>query len=303
MRHAQGWPQKNIRLIVPAPAGSAPDLAARLIADKLSRTLGQPVLIDNRPGAGGIIAMNALKAAAPDGYTLAFAQAAVVVVTPFTYKEASYDMDRDFDTVAMVGRTPMMFVANTSHPAKTLGDALAQAKARPDTMSDRQSRRAPRFRTWRPKLASMKSDARFQQISFANTAPGHPGRRQRRHRSSTSTASAPLLPLVKAGKLRAIAVASETALPGLEGISAGQQDDARAERLRLVQPAGAQGNAGGHPAAPQHRGQPGACSSRTSSPGSASSAPMPRRATVAEAARFVKSEKRHCSAASSARWA
>src|SRR5688572_18556881 len=81
------WPAKPVRLLVAAPAGSAPDLIARIISDKLARQLGQPVVIDNKPGAGGIVAMNALKSAQPDGYTLALPQAAVVVVTPFTYKE------------------------------------------------------------------------------------------------------------------------------------------------------------------------------------------------------------------------
>ena len=65
------WPQKPIRIIIPSPAGAAPDLIARIIGDKLNRALGQPVLMENRPGAGGIVAMNALKASANDGYTIA----------------------------------------------------------------------------------------------------------------------------------------------------------------------------------------------------------------------------------------
>jgi tripartite-type tricarboxylate transporter receptor subunit TctC len=90
------WPQKSIRLIVPAPAGSAPDLAARIIGDKLTASLGQSIVVDNKPGAGGIVAMNLLKAAPADGYTIGLNQAAVVVVTPVTYKEATYDIERDF---------------------------------------------------------------------------------------------------------------------------------------------------------------------------------------------------------------
>ena len=91
--------------------------------------------IDNKPGAGGIVAMNQLKAAPNDGYTMVLAQAAVLVVTPFTYKEATYDAERDFDAVAMVGISPMVFVANPNHPAKTLSDAVAMARAKPESVS------------------------------------------------------------------------------------------------------------------------------------------------------------------------
>lgn len=129
------WPQKQIRLLVAAPAGSAPDLIARIIGDKLSKQLGQPLIVDNRPGAGGIVAMGMLKSAPPDGYTLAIPQAAVVVVTPFTYKEASYDIERDFETFAVVGKTPMLFVTNASNPAKNLADAVAMARAKPDQVA------------------------------------------------------------------------------------------------------------------------------------------------------------------------
>lgn len=211
---APAWPQKPIRLIVPSPAGAAPDIAARLVADKMSRALGQPVVIDNRAGAGGIIAMNLLKAAPADGYTFAFAQAAVVVVTPFTYKEATYDMDRDFETVSIVGRTPMMFVATMNNPARTLADAIAQAKAKPDQVSIGNPTRTsiPHIAA---EIAGMKGDAKFMQVSFGNTAAGVQavvaGDVQ-----FYADGAAPLIPLVKGGKLRVLAVASETVLPGLE---------------------------------------------------------------------------------------
>ncbi|MDB5963583.1 MAG: hypothetical protein JWQ72_83 [Polaromonas sp.] len=210
------WPQKPIRLLVPAPAGAAPDLIARIVGDKLNRALGQPVLIDNRPGAGGIVAMNQLKSAPPDGYTIAMAQAAVVVVTPFTYKEANYDVERDFETFAMAGKTPMLFVTNTGNPAKTFADAVAMARAKPEQVAVGNP-----TRTSIPHLASemagMKMDVKFQQVSFANTGQGV----QAVVNGDTAfyvDGVGPLIQLVKAGRLRALAVASETELPGLEGI-------------------------------------------------------------------------------------
>lgn len=214
--HAQApaWPQKSIRMIVAAPAGSAPDIVARIVADKMGRALGQSIVIDNRPGAGGIIAMNLLKAAPPDGYTIGLPQAAVVVVTPFTYKEAAYEVERDFEAVAMVGRTPMMFVANPNNPARTLGDAVAQARAKPEQVSVGNPTRTsiPHLAS---ELAGLKSDVKFQQVSFANTAQGLQAVVNGDIQFYVDGA-APLLPLVKAGKLRGIAVASEIALPGLE---------------------------------------------------------------------------------------
>ncbi|MCY1165612.1 MAG: tripartite tricarboxylate transporter substrate binding protein [Pseudomonadota bacterium] len=210
------WPQKQIRLLVAAPAGSAPDLIARIIGDKLSKQLGQPLIIDNRPGAGGIVAMGMLKSAPPDGYTLAIPQAAVVVVTPFTYKEASYDIERDFETFAVVGKTPMLFVTNASNPAKNLADAVAMARAKPDQVAVGNP-----TRTSIPHLAAelvgIKTNAKFQQVSFANTGQGI----QAVVNGDTAfyvDGVGPLIQLVKAGRLRSLAIASETELPGLEGI-------------------------------------------------------------------------------------
>lgn len=211
------WPQKQIRLLVAAPAGSAPDLIARIIGDKLSKQLGQPLIVDNKPGAGGIVAMGVLKSAPPDGYTLAIPQAAVVVVTPFTYKEASYDIERDFETFAVVGKTPMLFVTNATNPAKNLADAIAMAKAKPDQVAIGNP-----TRTSIPHLASelvgMKTNTKFQQVSFANTGQGV----QAVVNGDVPfyvDGVGPLIQLAKAGRLRSLAVASETELPGLEGIA------------------------------------------------------------------------------------
>jgi len=213
---APAYPTKTIRLLVAAPAGSAPDLIARIIGDKLGRQLGQSVVIDNRPGAGGIIAMNALKAAPPDGYTLALPQAAVVVVTPSTYKEANYDAERDYETVAVVGKTPMLFVANPQHPARTFGDAVAMAKAKPESVSVGNPTRTsiPHLAS---ELAALRTEAKFQQISFANTPQGVQAV-VNGDIAMYVDGVGPLLPLAKAGRVRALAVASETELPGLEGI-------------------------------------------------------------------------------------
>src|SRR5579871_906856 len=122
------YPQKPIRLIISAPPGTAPDIIARLLGDKLDAALGQRFIADNRPTAQGVVAVDAVRQAAADGYTLGLLQAAAAVVTPFTYKGATYDIERDLETVATVAYTPMLFVGTPNAPAKTLADLVAIGK-------------------------------------------------------------------------------------------------------------------------------------------------------------------------------
>ena len=213
---AQTYPQKQIKMIVPAPPGSAPDIIARMLGEKLGAALGQAVVVDSKPGAGGIVAMNLLRASPADGYTIALAQAAVVTVTPLTYKEATYDAERDFETVAMVANTPMLFVTGADSPAKTLADAIAMARAKPDEVAIGNP-----TRTSIPHLAAelmgQKAGVRFQQVPFSTTTQGIAAA-VKGDIAFYADGVAPLIPLVRAGRLRAIAVAADRVLPGLEGI-------------------------------------------------------------------------------------
>jgi tripartite-type tricarboxylate transporter receptor subunit TctC len=212
----QTFPSKPVRLLLPTAPGTAPDTIARIIGDKLSRSLGQPVVVENKPGAGGIIAMNQLKQSPADGHTFALVQAAVATVTPLTYKEARFDIERDFDTVAVVGVTPMLIVASPKFEAKKLADAIKAAKAKPEEIS-----LGNPGRTSIPHLANellaLKSEARFQQVPFATTGQGIQAVIAGDIAMYTDGVG-PLMQLVKSGRLRALAVASDKVLPGLEGI-------------------------------------------------------------------------------------
>lgn len=214
--HAQPYPHKMVRVYVSSAPGSAPDIMARLVGDTLSKGLGQTVLVENKVGAGGIVVMNALKAAPADGYTIALVQAAVATVTPLTYKSATYDIERDFETIGTVGVTPMMFAAHPGFPARTLGEAIAVATAKPDTVAIGNP-----TRTSIPHLAnellSAKTGAKFQQVPFSGTPQGVQSVLSGVI-SLYTDGVAPLIPLVKGDKLKALAVASDTVLPGLEGI-------------------------------------------------------------------------------------
>ena len=128
---AQAWPAKPIRLIVPFPAGNAGDVTARTLTDRLSQRLGQPLVVDNRPGAAGVIGMEAVKKASPDGYTLLVSSLSPFVINPLMIKELSYDPVKDYLPVARIGWTGMMLVANLDFPANTVQELIALVKGAP----------------------------------------------------------------------------------------------------------------------------------------------------------------------------
>jgi tripartite-type tricarboxylate transporter receptor subunit TctC len=127
---AQTYPTKTIRLIVPFPPGGLNDTAARLLQPYLEKALGQPVIVDNRPAASGIVGTDAVAKAAPDGHTLLMVASSHTVI-PATNAKLPYDAERDFSAVAMVGKNPMLFVINAKVPAKTLPEFVALAQASP----------------------------------------------------------------------------------------------------------------------------------------------------------------------------
>src|SRR5262249_3767630 len=126
---AQSWPAKPIKFIVPAPAGTAPDIIARLAADKLYAPLGQRVVVENRPGAGGIPGIGALIRSPADGYTFALVPASAVTLTPYLFKDPQFDVDRDLLPVAAMGTSPMMIAVGTKSGIASFADLVKKAKA------------------------------------------------------------------------------------------------------------------------------------------------------------------------------
>ncbi|WP_231582331.1 tripartite tricarboxylate transporter substrate binding protein [Cupriavidus sp. SHE] len=115
---ASTYPDKMVRILVPSIAGSAPDIIARQVAERLTSAWKQQVIVENKPGGNGIVAMSALKQAPADGYTLVLFHAAAAVTTPVMYKEAKFDIQRDTEVAATLAYTPMMFVAGPATPYK-----------------------------------------------------------------------------------------------------------------------------------------------------------------------------------------
>jgi tripartite-type tricarboxylate transporter receptor subunit TctC len=131
---AQTFPSKPIRLIVPSAPGGGADVTARIIAPKMSEYLRQPVVIENRAGAGTMIGGEAVARAAPDGYTLLLATAPLAI-NPAMYKKVPYDATRDFAHVAQVVALPNLLIVHPSLPAKNIKELIAFAKARPGQLS------------------------------------------------------------------------------------------------------------------------------------------------------------------------
>ena len=132
--HAQTYPNRAIRVIVPFPPGNASDLATRTIAEPLSKRLGQPVVVDNRPGASGTIGADAAAKAAPDGHTL-LGTSSAFGVTPAIYRKLPYDAERDLAPLAPIGWTVMMLVSATDFPANNVKELVAVLKANPGKYS------------------------------------------------------------------------------------------------------------------------------------------------------------------------
>ncbi len=128
---AQKYPDRPIRIIVPFPPGQATDILARLLGERLAGQMGQPVVIDNRSGAGGIIGTEAGARAAPDGYTLVMLSSGPVTVNPYVYKNVPYDPVKDFTPISNLAATAHVLVVRPDFEAKTLAELIALVKARP----------------------------------------------------------------------------------------------------------------------------------------------------------------------------
>ncbi|WER49816.1 tripartite tricarboxylate transporter substrate binding protein [Cupriavidus sp. WKF15] len=130
-----GYPAKPIRLVVPFPAGGPTDAMARLIGQHLSQQLGQPVLVDNRGGAGGTIATEAAAQAAPDGYTLFFSTTGTMAINPWLYRSLKVDPLKSFDAVGSVASTVNVLVVPNNLPVGNIKELIALAKQKPGTLT------------------------------------------------------------------------------------------------------------------------------------------------------------------------
>ncbi len=132
---AQPYPSRPIRIIVPQAPASGPDIMARQVAQKLTESWGQQVLVDNRPGANGIIGMEAVAKSKPDGYTLVMSVPSALTMNPYVYKQLPYDTFRDFVAITQTATNTFGLVVNPALPAKSARELVALGKARPGQLN------------------------------------------------------------------------------------------------------------------------------------------------------------------------
>lgn len=213
---AQAWPSRPVKIIVSQAAGAALDILARQIADKLSTGLGQPVIVENRPGAGNTIGAQAAAKSQPDGYTFFLATAAALVTNPLTFKSLPYQPDRDFSAVSLVGKGPFFLLAHPSLPVDNLRDLIALDKKSPGNLafaSDGTRGFAGMLGEWLNKSAG----TQFRQIPYTVTTQGL---------QDTVGNTTPLTvqavgvaaSFLKSGGVKAIAVSSSARVSGFENV-------------------------------------------------------------------------------------
>ena len=128
---AQAWPSKAIRVIVPLPPGGGTDIIARETTQKVGAATGWTFVIENKPGAGGNLGVDAVAKAPPDGYTIVLGQTSNIAINPSLYAKMPYDVQKDLAPIVLIANAPLVMVTGANSPMKTLADAVAAAKAKP----------------------------------------------------------------------------------------------------------------------------------------------------------------------------
>ncbi|MSQ70653.1 MAG: tripartite tricarboxylate transporter substrate binding protein [Betaproteobacteria bacterium] len=203
---AQAWPAKPIRLIVPFPPAGGTDIVARTVAPHLAAGLGQPIVIDNRPGAGGTIGSEMGARAPNDGYTLLMATTSTHAVAPNLNPKLSYDPLRDFAPVSNVNSGPLLLVITAGLPVKSVRELIAHAKANPGKLTFASSGAGTVYHLTGEMFKTM-TGTNMVHIPYKGSAQAFPdlisGQVSLMFDLTTS-----VMPLVKSGKLRALAVTS-----------------------------------------------------------------------------------------------
>jgi len=213
---AQSWPAKPVRIVVPYPAGGPVDVSARLLAPKLQEALGQPFLVENKPGAGGNIGADFVAKSAPDGYTIGMGAIATHAINPALMANVPYDPIRDFRHLALVVQVPNVLVVNPELPARSVKELIALAKAQPGKL-DFASGSTGSTGHLAGELFKQMTGTYMVHIPYKGAPPAVADLLAGRvHLMFDNLASA--LPNVRAGKLRALAVTTlrrSSALPDL----------------------------------------------------------------------------------------
>ena len=212
----QSWPSKPIRLVVPFAPGGSSSIVARAVGAEMEKNLGQPIVIDNRPGGGGNVAMQEVARADPDGHTLIIGHLGTLAVNPFMFDTLPFDTNKDFAAVSLLVKVPNIFVVHADVPAKDLREFVALVKSQPGKLFYGSAGNGSSGHLVFEYLKLL-SGMDIVHVPYKGTGPNLidllAGRTQ-----ATSAGTPPLMPHVKSGKLRAIAVAGDKRLPALPDV-------------------------------------------------------------------------------------
>ena len=203
---AEDYPSRPITLVVPFTPGGAVDVMARLLGQSLSAKLGTPVIVENKPGAGTVIAANAVAKSAPDGYTLLWSVSSTQAINATLYKKLPYDPTKDLIPVALVGSVPFILVVNPDLPVQNVTDLIKLAKEKPGALNFGSGGPGSAHHLFAELFASM-AGIKMTHVPYKGTLPALndviAG-----HIPLMFSDPAPALPLIAAGKLRALGVST-----------------------------------------------------------------------------------------------
>ena len=213
---AQAYPSKPIRLIIPFPPGGATDIIGRTLAQKLSVQLGQNVIVDNKPGAGGTLGSAEAAKAAPDGYTILLATTSTHSIAPSLYKNIPYSAEKDFATISEVATATNVLIVTPNLPVKDVAELVALAKKNPDALNFASSGNGTIVHL-QSELFQLTSGTRLTHVPYKGTALAIPDLISgQTHLMFDSLVSA--LPHIKGGKVKALAVTSTKRTPLLPNV-------------------------------------------------------------------------------------
>lgn len=213
---AEAWPSRPLRMVVPFPPGGTTDLLGRAIGQELAKALGQPVTVENLPGAGGSIGAERAARAAPDGLTLLMGHIGTLAVNPAIYPNLPYDPEKSFTPVAGVARVPNVLVVPSNLPFKTLAELVAEARAKPGRLSYGSGGNGSAAHIAMESLKQATKTA-IVHIPYRGTAPSVNDLLAGQIQIGFTGAPA-LLPHIRSGRLRALAVSSPTRLAQLSEV-------------------------------------------------------------------------------------
>jgi tripartite-type tricarboxylate transporter receptor subunit TctC len=213
---AQQYPSKAIRLVVPQAPGGGNDTIARMIGQKIGASLKQQVAVDNRAGAGGLIAGETVAKSPPDGYTLLLANVAVMTIIPNVQKKVPYDALKDFEPISLIASAPLLVVVHPSVPVRTVKQLIALAKAKPDSLNYA-SNGVGSSTHLATEMFTMMTGTKMIHVPYKGLSPAMTDLISGQVQLMFSSAVA-MLPHVKSGRLRAIAMTGAQRSPAIPDI-------------------------------------------------------------------------------------